>query len=250
MHRFYLTPAECKTGPLTLAGREAHHALKVLRLRRGDPVTVLDGAGREFSCAVENFDRDKVLLAVLETKSIPAPPCQITLLQALPKGKIIESIIQKATELGVARIVPLLTERVVTELDEKHAERKADKWQLVAVEAIKQCGAAWLPRVESPVTPSEFLARKEKFELPLVASLQPDAQHPRSYFRDFEAQHRRKPASACIWIGPEGDFTPSEVAKIVSAGSLPITLGKLVLRVETAATYCLSILNYEVQSPA
>jgi 16S rRNA (uracil1498-N3)-methyltransferase len=246
MHRFYLPPEECKAGPLTLGGREAHHALHVLRVRRGDEMTILDGTGHAISCKVENFDRDKVQLTVLETKSIPAPPCSITLLQAVPKGKIIESIIQKATELGVARIVPLLTERVVMDLDEKHAGRKAEKWQQVAVEAIKQCGAAWLPRVEAPITPKEFLARKETFELPLVASLQPGAQHPRNYFQKFEANHGRKPKSACVWIGPEGDLTGEEVAAIASAGALPITLGKLVLRVETAATYCLSILNYEV----
>jgi 16S rRNA (uracil1498-N3)-methyltransferase len=168
----------------------------------------------------------------------------------VPKGKIIESIIQKATELGVARIVPLLTDRVVMELDEKHAGRKAEKWQQVAIEAIKQCGAGWLPKVESPVTPKEFLARKEAFELPLIASLQPGAQHPRTYFQKFESQHGRNPQSACVWIGPEGDFTPAEVAAIVSAGALPMTLGRLVLRVETAATYCLSVLNYEIQAPA
>ncbi|HEY2083971.1 MAG TPA: RsmE family RNA methyltransferase [Verrucomicrobiae bacterium] len=250
MHRFHLPPAECQTGPLTLAGREAHHALHVLRVRAGEQVIVLDGAGREFLCRVENFDRDKVQLAIVETKSIPAPPCRITLLQAVPKGKIIESIIQKATELGVARIVPLLTDRVVMELDEKHAGRKAEKWQQVAIEAIKQCGAGWLPKVESPVTPKEFLARKEAFELPLIASLQPGAQHPRTYFQKFESQHGRNPQSACVWIGPEGDFTPAEVAAIVSAGALPMTLGRLVLRVETAATYCLSVLNYEIQAPA
>jgi 16S rRNA (uracil1498-N3)-methyltransferase len=248
MHRFHLSPAECKTGPLTLAGREAHHALHVLRVRPGEQVVILDGAGRELLCRVENFDRDKLQLIVLETKSVPAPPCQITLLQAVPKGKIIESIIQKATELGVTRIVPLLSERVVVDLDEKHAGRKAEKWQQVAVEAIKQCGAAWLPRVELPVTPKEFLARRETFELPLVASLQPGAEHPRNYFRKFEAQHERKPRSACIWIGPEGDFTAEEVGAITSGGAWPITLGRLVLRVETAATYCLSILNYEAQT--
>ena len=249
MHRFYLSPAEIKAGsPLTLAGREAHHALHVLRLRRGDELTVLDGAGREILCAVENFDRDKVQLALREAKTVPAPPCPITLLQAVPKGKIIESIIQKATELGVARIVPLLTERVVMDLDDKHAVRKAEKWQQVAIEAIKQCGAAWLPRVESPVTPKDFLARAEKFELPIIASLQPGALHPRKYFDKFDAQHGRKPQSACVWIGPEGDFTAEEVAAIIAAGALPITLGRLVLRVETAATYCLSILNHEVSA--
>ena len=248
MHRFYLPPGESKTGPLTLAGREAHHALHVLRVRPGDQVTILDGAGREMVCAVENFDRDKLQLAVLKTKTIPAPPCSITLLQAVPKGKIIESIIQKATELGAARIVPLLTDRVVMDLDEKHAGRKAEKWQQVAIEAIKQCGTAWLPRVEAPMTPAEFLERNEAFELPLVASLQSGAQHPRNFFQKFEAQHGRKPKSACIWIGPEGDFTPQEVEAITSAGALPVTLGKLVLRVETAAIYCLSFLNYELAS--
>ena len=249
MHRFYLPSADSKAGRLALAGPEAHHALRVLRVRHGDQVTLLNGAGGEFLCRVEDFDRDKLHLAVVESKSVPAPPCQITLLQALPKGKIIDSIIQKATELGVARIVPLLSERAVVDLDEKHAGRKAEKWQHVAIEAIKQCGAAWLPSVEAPVTPAEFLARKETFELPLVGSLQPGAQHPRKYFQDFATRQNRKPQSACIWIGPEGDFTPEEVSAIVSAGALPITLGKLVLRVETAATYCLSILNYELQAP-
>jgi len=248
VHRFYLSPAEAKARPLTLAGREAHHALRVLRLRRGDEVWVLDGVGHEFRCTVDNFDRDKVQLTIAETKAIPAPPCPITLLQAVPKGKIIESIIQKATELGVARVVPLLTERVVMDVDDKHAARKGEKWQQVAVEAIKQCGTAWLPRVEAPVTPKEFLARAEKFELPIIASLQPGAQHPRQYFEKFQAQHGRKPQSACVWVGPEGDFTAEEVAVITAAGALPITLGKLVLRVETAATYCLSVLNYEVSS--
>jgi 16S rRNA (uracil1498-N3)-methyltransferase len=246
MHRFYLSPTEARVKPLTLAGREAHHALRVLRLGRGDEVTVLDGVGHEFRCTIDNFDRDKVQLALRETKTIPAPPCPITLLQAVPKGKIIESIIQKATELGVARIVPLLTERVVMDLDDKQAARKGEKWQQVAVEAIKQCGAAWLPRVEAPVTLKEFLARAEKFELPIIASLQPGAQHPRQYFEKFEAQHGRKPQSACVWIGPEGDFAAEEVAAIISAGALPITLGQLVLRVETASTYCLSVLNHEL----
>lgn len=249
MHRFYLPPNESKAGPLMLAGREAHHALRVLRVRRGDRVVVLNGAGTEFTCDVETFDRDKVQLAIVEQKTITPPPCQITLLQALPKAKIIESIIQKATELGVARIVPLLSERVVTDLDEKHAERKAEKWQQTAIEAIKQCGTAWLTRVEPPIKPDEFLERKEQFELPLLASLQPGARHPRDCFRQFESERGRKPKSACVWVGPEGDFTPDEVGRIIASGASPITLGRLVLRVETAAIYCLSILNYEVESP-
>src|SRR5207302_2124948 len=119
----------------------------------------------------------------------PPLPCQITLIQALPKGKIIESIIQKATELGAFRIVPLLSERVAAaQLEAKALQLKTDKWRLVAIEAIKQCGSAWLPEIESPVTPKQFLARHETFELPLIASLQGDSRHPGEYFRAFHAK--------------------------------------------------------------
>ncbi len=248
MHRFYLPPAECKTGSLALTRREAHHATRVLRLRRGDEVVVLDGAGLELSCVVQASERDLVQLTVSKKNLVPAPAHQITLLQAIPKGKIIESIIQKAVELGVDRIVPLLTERVATRLDGDDAAHKAEKLQHVAIEAIKQCGSAWLPRIEAPMTPREFLARGEKFDLPLIASLQPGARPAREYFQRFQNEHGHKPTSVCIWIGPEGDFTADEVRAAQAAGALPITLGRLVLRVETAATYCLSILNHELQS--
>ena len=263
MHRFYLppekvgqagslsSPAEksgrleaCST--LRLDGREAHHALHVLRLERGDAVTVLDGAGNEFFCAVESSARDSLALAVKEKKITPPLPCALTLLQAVPKGKIIESIIQKSVELGARRIVPILSERVVTQLDGDEAEKKRDKWQQVAVEAIKQCGAAWLPHVDSPVTPAEFIARAEKFDLLLVGSLQSERRHPREVLREFETRHGRPPQSAGIWIGPEGDFTADELKAIQAAGAQPISLGQLVLRVETAAIYCLSFLNYEL----
>lgn len=250
MHRFYLPPDECKTDVFPLNEREAHHAAHVLRIRRGEQVMVLDGVGGELLCEVLNCERKRVELKVSERKSIPPLPFQITLLQAVPKGKIIESIIQKATELGVARIVPLLTERVATRLDEDRAEQKNDKWQHVAIEAIKQCGAAWLPKVETPVTPGEFLSRKESFELPLIASLQPGSEHPRKYFEAFRSKHHRVPRNVCIWIGPEGDFTETEISAAQANGALPITLGRLVLRVETAATYCLSVLNYELLAPS
>jgi 16S rRNA (uracil1498-N3)-methyltransferase len=198
---------------------------------------------------VEAFDRDKVKLGVREAISAPAQRWQITLLQALPKGKIIESIIQKAAELGAFRIVPLLSERVVAaSIGKKEAQAKTEKWRLIAVEAIKQCGSTWLPQIDSPITPKEFLARSEPFELPLVASPRQGARHAREYFRSFQTEHGRMPATVCVWVGPEGDFSPGEIDLITSKGALPISLGPLVLRSETAATYCLSILSYELQS--
>jgi 16S rRNA (uracil1498-N3)-methyltransferase len=268
MHRFYLPPAECSGPVLTLTGREAHHALRVLRVQRGERVTVLDGAGIEFLCDVRDAGRSTVELSVVEKKSIPPLPYQITLLPAIPKGKLIEAIIEKATELGAHRIVPILSERVTTRLDDADAAEKAEKWRLVAIEAIKQCGSAWLPQVDTPMKIEEFLRcsggrqtaglMEEKcgflpkaatqFDLSLVGSLQPGARHPRECLRAFTMKHGAMPRSVAVWIGPEGDFTLEELRVIQAAGAQPISLGKLVLRVETAAIYCLSFLNYELES--
>jgi len=247
MHRFYLPPENCRGETLRLDGREAHHALHVLRLKRGDSATVLDGAGWELFCAVENAAKDSLVLAVKEMKFSPAAPCPVSLFIAIPKGKIIEDIIEKAVELGAQRIVPLLTERVITHLGQADAEAKREKWQQAAIEAIKQCGAAWLPRVETPVKLAEFLARGEKPELAFVGSLQTERRHPRAVFDEFRSLHGRAPHSAGVWIGPEGDFTLPELRAIEAAGAQPVTLGPLTLRVETAAIYCLSLFNYELQ---
>ena len=246
MHRFYLPPEDCRGDVLRLDGREAHHALHVLRLQRGERVTVLDGAGREFLCDVESAGKNALLMAAKEKKFTPAPPCPVTLLVAIPKGKVIESILQKAVELGAHRIVPLLTERVLSQFDGGGAEAKREKWRTVAIEAIKQCGAPWLPEVDLPQTIAAFLARGEKIELSLVGSLQTERRHPREWILDFQKQHGRMPQSAAAWIGPEGDFTLAELQAIEASGAKPVTLGRLTLRVETAAIYCLSFLNYEL----
>jgi 16S rRNA (uracil1498-N3)-methyltransferase len=250
MHRFFLPPEQCREASLCLTGDEAHHARHVVRVRHGERVAVVDGTGHEFLCELEGYDHDKARLNVVEKRIHPAPPSPVTLLQAVPKGKLMEAIIQKATELGAFRIVPVLAERVVARLDAREGARKAEKWRLVAREAIKQCGSAWMPTVELPLTPKQFLARNESFDLALIASLESGSRPARDYFRAFEMERRPRPRSVCVWVGPEGDFTPAETEAIKSHGALPITLGRLVLRTETAAIYCLSILNHELQSPA
>ena len=246
-HRFYLPPAAAPDSPLALTGHEAHHALDVLRLQRGDAVTILDGAGHQFTCQVTSTSRARVELAVKETKFTPPPPCPVTLLVAIPKGKI-ETIVEKAAELGAARIVPLLTGRTVVKIGGDIGAAKVEKWRQVAIEAIKQCGSPWLPQIDPPLTPAEFLTRRENFELSLIASLQPGSRTPREYFRKFHAAQQRLPRSVCVWVGPEGDFTPEEYAAVQAAGALPITLGPLVLRADTAAIACLSVLNHELQA--
>jgi 16S rRNA (uracil1498-N3)-methyltransferase len=248
MHRFYLPPEQSRDSTLELDGDEAHHALRVLRIETGERVTVLDGAGNQFDCEVREATKRSVTLAVLHKNSLPPLPCQITLLQAVPKAKAMDYIVQKATELGAARIVPILSERTVVHLDGEDANDKADKWQQIAIESIKQCGSPWLTKIETPVTLKSYLARREKFDLPLVAALQDDRRHPREFIEHFRGEHNRLPATACVWIGPEGDFSPVEMDLIKAGGAFPITLGRLVLRSDTAAIYSLSVLNYELQA--
>src|SRR5262245_21170539 len=248
MHRFYLPAGHCRDSVLTLREREAHHALHVIRLRLGERVIVLDGAGHEFLCEDAALARDQVELKVIQKNSIAPLPYRITLLQAVPKRKLIEDIIQKATELGVFRIVPLLSERVATRLEADSAENKLERWRATIIEAAKQCGSAWLPQIEAPLAVKAFLARGERFDMALIASLQPDSRHPRESFQAYFAEHGRLPKTVAIWIGPEGDFTPAEISAAKSAGALPISLGRLVLRTETAAIYSLSVLKYELQA--
>src|SRR5207249_3286972 len=148
---------------------EAHHGLHVLRLRRGDRVTVLDGAGHEHLCEAAELARTHIRLTVHQTRWVPPPSYQVTLVQAIPKGKTFDAIIQKATELGAFRIVPLVCARVVRELDEQKSEAQATHWRRIAIEAIKQCGSAWLPLIEPPTALKTFLPAGGKFDSPWTA---------------------------------------------------------------------------------
>lgn len=241
MHRLFLAAGE-PTGPeLEIAGREAHHGLHVLRLRRGETVLVLDGAGGERVCEVSELGRHTLRLRVKETHRRGRAPYQVTLFQALPKGKAFETILQKAAELGAYRIVPLITERVVPQV-EKDAS-KLDKWNWIMIDALKQCGNPWLPLLELPRKFAEAVKRVKDFDLSLVGSLHEGRRHPREW---FQAQGS-KPAMVAVWVGPEGDFTLGEMEALVSAGVKPMSLGRLVLRSDTAAICSLAIVNHELE---
>ena len=247
MHRFYVPPEQWRAYSFALTGREAHHASHVLRVRSGEHVLVLDGVGMEYRCEVDALSRERVGLRLLEQRQRRPLPWRLTLLQAIPKGKLFETILQKATELEVFRVVPLISDRVIGHREDDR-EAKRERWELAAIEAIKQCGSPWLPRIETPVTPLEFLERKETFDLALLGSLLPDRRHPREYFRAYELAHGRKPESLAVWVGPEGDFSPAEVAAIQAGGAQPISLGQSVLRTDTAAVCCLAVVNYELRA--
>jgi 16S rRNA (uracil1498-N3)-methyltransferase len=248
MPRFHLPPDLWDSA--TLDESESHHALHVLRLREGDRVTVFDGHGREAQALLGSRSGPRVSVKISHATQTPPPPCAITLAQAVPKGKNMDLIVQKAVELGAARIAPLLSDRTVVQLDAAETARKREKWQAVALEACKQCGQNHLPEVAAPVPPKEFLERLDPNALHLVASLQPGARPIKQVLADFAAHHHGPPRAVTILVGPEGDFTPAEIALAKSHGCQPVTLGPIILRSETAAIYCLSVLAHELFIPA
>ena len=220
-------------------------------MKPGDTVNVFDGRGHEAQCRVG----DAGALAILQQTTTPGLPRRIVLAQAIPK-KNMELIVQKATELGVAGIVPLISERTV-----KRPESAPGRWREITLEACKQSGNNWLPEIHEPQEARAFLAAPGPFDLKLIASLQPDAKPLRKILAEFvvgRVPSRGEgtatpaggsgPTTVLILIGPEGDFTPAELATAKSAGCLPLSLGPLVLRAETAALYALSILHHELQA--
>lgn len=246
MHRFYIAPENWRPDALVLSEGEAHHCLHVLRLNRGDKVVLFNGLGREVTAEIASIDKSGVRFNKLHEAQTPPLRCRITLGQAIPKGKNMDLIVQKAVEIGAAEIVPILSDRTVVRLDEESAGSKQAKWQTVAIEAAKQCGQNWLPRVETPQSLAQFFGEHRGFDLQLIGSLQSDADHLKKILSEYCAEHGGRPVSVLMLVGPEGDFTPAELSLARSQGCRPITLGPIVLRVETAAIYCLSILSYEL----
>jgi 16S rRNA (uracil1498-N3)-methyltransferase len=246
MHRFYLAPEQWNPDALMFTGTEAHHCRNVLRLEAGDKIVVFDGRGRELTAEITSADSSEIRLRKLHEAKTPPLRCRITLGQAIPKGKNMDLIVQKAVEIGAAEIAPILSDRTVVRLDEESAASKQSKWQTIAIEAAKQCGQNWLPQIQVPQTMEQFFQQSRRFDLQLIGSLQSDAVYLKKILAEYFAEHSDRPASVLMLVGPEGDFTPAELSLARSHGCRPITLGPIVLRVETASIYCLSVLSYEL----
>jgi len=246
MHRFYVAPENWDPLGLALRGSEAHHARNVLRMQAGDKLVLFNGEGCELTAEITNVTVDEIRLRKLHESEMAPLRCRIVLGQAIPKGKNMDLIVQKAVEIGAAEIAPIISDRTIVQVDPESAAQKHAKWQQIAIEAAKQCGQNWLPRVHLPRRLDDFFATSATFDLRLIGSLQPDAQHLKEILADYSSEYRHLPESVLILIGPEGDFTPAELALARRHGCRPITLGPIILRVETAAIYCLSILSYEL----
>ena len=244
MPRFFINPESWDTDDLKLEGDEFHHCINVLRLQNGDPITIFNGQGIEMETTINFISKKIAYLNVQECKQLPSAKTKIALGQAIPKGKNMDLIIEKATELGVTQIYPIISERTIIRLNEKESIKKQEKWQRVAIEACKQSGQNWLPKVNQPQKISSIIESTFKeFDLVLIASLQEGAEHFKSILSKIGNTNLE---SVLIVIGPEGDLTPSETNKIIEAGAKPMTLGPITLRSETAAIYAISIIAHEL----
>jgi 16S rRNA (uracil1498-N3)-methyltransferase len=248
MHRFYIAPETWNSVAPMLSGSEAHHAREVLRMKAGEKLVLFNGQGREITAEIVDLSGAEIRLRKLHEAETQPLQCRIVLGQAIPKGKNMELIVQKTVEIGAAEIAPIISDRTIVQVDSESATQKQSKWRQIAIEAAKQSGQNWLPRVHTPRKLAELfsMVSEESFDLRLIGSLQPDARHLKKILADYSREHELRPRSVLMLIGPEGDFTPAELSLARRHGCQPITLGPIILRVETAAIYCLSILSYEL----
>lgn len=246
--RVFCPPAAGEPNELTLTPGESHHLVAVNRARVGDTVVAFDGRGTEWICELVGDRKNAAVLKVRSQHKRNPLPFEITLGQALPKGSSMDAIVRKATEIGAARLVPIESERTQVHLESGRSERKIEKWQSAALEAAKQCGNPFVPEVLPLQPAAAFIESAHGYDLKLIASLHPGAKSLKPVLASFRATHARAPQKVLWLVGPEGDFTPDEMRIAHAAGFEPITLGPLVLRCETAATYALSILSYELQN--
>lgn len=238
--RFYVEPGALSEGRLTLHGDEAHHARRVLRLDVGDTVTCFDGRGATWRGEIARIAKDRVDVTIVETCPLVAEPTpRITLAQGLVKGERMDWIVQKATELGASCIQPLRTERSEVRLDDARAERRAERWHRIAVEASKQCERAWLPEIAVPLTVADALARLGG---PAVAFVERDAEPARPALEAL-----RSAEQLAVFVGPEGGWASGELGGFAAAAVPCLSLGPNILRAETASVAALAIVAYALR---
>jgi 16S rRNA (uracil1498-N3)-methyltransferase len=228
MHRFYIGHIEGETALLTDAG-QLHHLKDVLRLKTGDSVNVSDGIGNEFTGVITGITKTQAAIKVSKVAVNSGNPVKLTVACAIPKGSRMDEIIDHLTQLGVERIIPMMTERVVVKLDKEKSEFRSTRWQKIAQSAAQQSRQSVITTV-TPVTDfNDVVTKSTDDDLKLIPHLSGE----RKLLRDTLAAG--KPKSIIVLIGPEGDFTPEEVEIALGNGFTAVSLGDTVLRVATAA---------------
>lgn len=237
MSRFFIPKGSVSGSRITVKGDELHHARDVMRLREGDKITVFDGTGMEYTGTIDKVGKMEMTAVIINSSETPGEKCRLTLLQAVPKASKMDLIIEKATELGVSRIVPVITSRTVMKMSE--GGNRTQRWNKITMVAAKQCGRSVFPEIAPVSDFKDALSYLEGCDLSLIPCLYEGNRPIKDVIKG------RNPVSVCVLIGPEGDFTAPEVRMAVERGAIPVILGNEVLRSETAAVTVLSVLGYE-----
>ncbi len=217
---------------IILDGEQARHITKSLRMKVGDMLTVTDGSGSDWGCRIDEITKDTATLSVCyKQASDSEPDCKVTIYQGVPKGSKLEDIIQKCTELGVFRIVPTLTERCISRPDEKGAKRKNERYQKIALEAAQQSGRGIVPEIAQQITLKQAIASDEG-ELKILFY--------EGGGEKLTSLVKSDAKNVSIFIGPEGGFSADEVKLLTENGAQCATLGKRILRTQTAPVAALT----------
>ena len=220
---------------VVLSPEESHHLARVLRVQTGQGIVLFDGQGNVADAVIESVSKTAVEARVIARSHEPAPAVQIDLIQAVPKPDRWDWVMQKAVELGVSNIRPILTRH--TEF--RPTEKKTARWQKIVLNAAQQCEVRWLPVLHPLQKIEAILPELAGYDLVLIGSLFEGAKP----LREIPMQGKGRVA---LLIGPEGDFSPEEVAAAVTAGAVPVSFGDRILRTETASIFGLSVLAYEL----
>ena len=245
MQQFFAEPSWIRENKIFMQGSDVNHIRNVLRMKPGEDVRVNDGRGKTYLCCISSYEEQTAVLDILkELDSDTELPSRIILFQGLPKGDKMEWIVQKAVELGVYAIVPFAAKRSVVKLDEKKAAKKQARWQLIAKGAAEQSGRGIIPEVSTVRTFAEALGMAGELDVVLIPyELEEGMKETARVLENIECGQ-----SVGIFIGPEGGFEEEEVECAKEAGAYAITLGKRILRTETAGLTTLSVLMYHLES--
>ena len=245
MYQFFVEPSQIQGNRIVITGSDVNHIKNVLRMKAGDEIAVSNGMdGKEYRCGIEAFTEDEIVCGLRFVKEDGVElPSKIYLFQGLPKADKMELIIQKAVELGAYEVIPVSAKRCVVRLDEKKAAGKISRWQGIAEAAAKQSKRAVIPRVHSVLSMKEAIAYAQNMDVKLIPyELAEGMQHTKQMIEAVKPEQ-----SIAVFIGPEGGFEESEIQMAREAGIEPVTLGRRILRTETAGFTVISWLMYQLE---
>ena len=245
MHHFFVTPEQVKENEIWVEGMDVNHIKNVLRMKVGEELHISDGNNKKYLCEIESMSAEQVKVLIKEVlESDTELPSKIYLFQGLPKSDKMELIVQKAVELGVYEIIPVATKRAVVKLDDKKAGKKVERWNSIAEGGAKQSGRNIVPKVANVMPYKEALRYAENLDVVLIPyELAEGMAETRAIISSIQPGQ-----SVGIFIGPEGGFETAEVEQALAMGAKAVTLGKRILRTETAGLTTLSILMYHLES--